>query len=198
MTDQLPPDRDRDKLGRPHNARPRDALGRPMARDSISGPTEEVDYSQLTTTAALELAQDLLDRARPFEAHDVFEAMWERTLAPQRTLWQGLAQLSVAITHLLRGNVTGGDRLLRRARANLLTYMGAVGTAGLGADSGNDADVDSDSDCDVDVRGIVAWAESRLAQLDAGINDGGAPLQFQPPRLRPLLPPASRSSGIGK
>lgn len=168
MTDRRLPNRDRDDFGKPHNARPRDALGRPLPRDRRGTPREEPDYSELTSSGALELAQNLLDRGRPFEAHEVLEAMWKRAPTPKRALWQGLAQLAVAITHLLRGNMTGADRLLRRARSNLLPYVGAA---------------DDDTDLEVDVDAAVAWTDRLLDRLEGGRANGGPPLEVQPPRL---------------
>ena len=169
MTDRPLTDRDRDGLGRPRSARPRDALGRPLPRDRPGAQLDEPDYSALTSAGALAMAQELLDSGRPFEAHEVFEAMWRRAPTQRRQLWQGLAQLAVAITHLLRGNAAGADRILRRARANLLPYGG-------GADPG--------ADPEVDVRSVLAWIDGLLAQVGSGTTVGDASLQVQPPSLR--------------
>ena len=68
---------------------------------------------------ALALARDLLDRGRPFFAHDVLEAVWKVAPASERDLWQGLAQVCVGLTHLQRGNDVGGARLLRRGAERL-------------------------------------------------------------------------------
>ena len=73
----------------------------------------------LATVAA---ARRLLAEGRPFSAHEVYEARWKAGPAEERELWQGLAQLCVAITHAERGNRIGALRLLGRARRRLETY----------------------------------------------------------------------------
>jgi hypothetical protein len=109
--------RDRDEAGRPRNARPRDALGRPMAREP--GAAVPVDEPALPAEAALERAQELLDDGRAFAAHEVLEAVWKSTEGEERALWRGLAQLCVGLTHVQRGNVTGARALLQRAAQTL-------------------------------------------------------------------------------
>lgn len=158
MTNRSGPDRDRDGLGRPRNARPRDALGRPLSRDDLAPPPQEPGYSGLAANDGLDLAQALLDAGRPFEAHEVFEALWKAAPESDRPLWQGLAQLAVAITHTLRGNDAGAERVLSRARANLAGYVGAPAH-------------------DVDVAGLLDWA-GRV--VDGVETDGAVP----PLRLR--------------
>ncbi len=116
-------DRDRDDAGRPRQARPRDALGRPLpyGDDRAVDPVPE---QPLPPLAALALAQSLLDRGRPFAAHEVLEAVWKAAPAGERDLWQGLAQVCVGITHALRGNAVGATRLLRRGADRLRRYQG--------------------------------------------------------------------------
>jgi hypothetical protein len=115
------PQRDRDKSGRPLNSRPRDGLGRPLARGATGEPTVSPDLA-LPPAAALILAQQLLDAGRPFHAHEVLEATWKSAPAGERDLWQGLAQLAVGLTHALRGNPGGAVRLLRRGTARISGY----------------------------------------------------------------------------
>ncbi|WP_451916742.1 DUF309 domain-containing protein [Actinomadura keratinilytica] len=98
--------RDRDEAGRPRNARPRDAYGRPLPRGAVGVPTMPDDLS-FTPAEALAEAQRLLDADRPFHAHEVLEAAWKSAEAPERELWRGLAQVAVGITHLRRGNARG-------------------------------------------------------------------------------------------
>lgn len=118
-----PPTRDRDQAGRARNARPRDALGRPLPRGADGVPTVPDDL-ELDPDSALTMAQDLLDRGMPFQAHEVLEAMWKQCPDAERDLWQGLAQIAVGITHVLRGNSSGGARLLRRGVRRLEPYAG--------------------------------------------------------------------------
>ena len=80
----------------------------------------------LATVAA---ARELLAEGRPFSAHEVYEARWKAGPAEERELWQGLAQLCVAITHAERGNRVGALRLLGRARGRLETYASTGGPA---------------------------------------------------------------------
>jgi uncharacterized protein len=88
---------------------------------------EPVSEEPLPPLATISSARDLLADGRPFSAHEVFEARWKAGLDAERDLWQGLAQLCVGITHAERGNLTGGLRLIGRARARLETYSSTGG-----------------------------------------------------------------------
>ncbi len=105
--------RDRDQAGRPRNARPRDALGRPLPRGSGDEPRIPDDLS-LPPDQTVRLADQLLRDGRPFHAHEVLEAAWKTGLADERDLWQGLAQIAVGLTNAHRGNARGAVTLLRR------------------------------------------------------------------------------------
>ena len=98
--------------------RGRDLLGRPVPLDD-PGVVPPVPEQALPPYDALVLAQALLDEGRAFGAHEVLEASWKAAPAGERDLWQGLAQLCVAVTHLQRGNAVGAARLLRRAAGRL-------------------------------------------------------------------------------
>jgi uncharacterized protein len=115
--------RDRNSAGRPRNARPRDALGRPLERSADgSGPTDE---PALTPPEALDVAQRLLDSGHAFAAHEVLEAVWKSTSGPERALWRGLAQLAVGLTHRGRGNEVGAQALLARGADTLASVEGS-------------------------------------------------------------------------
>ena len=114
-------DRDRDPVGRARQARPRDALGRPLPYGHPLG-VEPVPERALPVDQALTMAQSLLDEGRAFSAHEVLEAVWKAAPADERDLWQGLAQLCVGITHAQRGNRIGASRLVKRAAAHLGRY----------------------------------------------------------------------------
>jgi hypothetical protein len=131
--------RDRDEGGRPRNARPRDALGRPLAR--TPGVDPPADDPPLPPQAALVRAQQLLDDGRAFAAHEVLEAVWKTTDGAERSLWRGLAQLCVGLTHFQRGNDPGGRALLQRAAATL---------------------GEAPSLYDVDAQGLARWATSAV------------------------------------
>ena len=105
-------ERDRDVAGRPRNARPRDALGRPLPRDAGDGVERVPDRLDLPLPEAIGLAQRYLDAGQPFHAHEVLEALWKQRSAAERDLWQGLAQMAVGLTHAMRGNAKGAAALL--------------------------------------------------------------------------------------
>ncbi len=134
-TDLLPfGDRDRDATGRPRQDRPRDALGRPLPYGEPG--VEPIPEVALPPVAALALARDLLARGRPFSAHEVLEARWKDCPERERLLWQGLAQICVALTHEARGNHSGAQRLLERGSGRLAQYGESGGpTYGLDLDS---------------------------------------------------------------
>ena len=131
-------DRDRDPDGRARNARPRDGLGRPLpyGEPGVERQPEGVNRSPDET---LTEAQELLDRGRPFHAHEVFEDAWKAGAGTEVGLWKALAQLAVGVTHRLRGNAVGARSLLDRA---------AVGLAPFEADPPHG----------LDVAGLRAWA----------------------------------------
>ena len=117
----VPADRDRDPAGRARNARPRDALGRPLPYDA-AGEERAPEGVPRTPAEALAEAQRLLDAGRPFHAHEVLEDAWKSAPDVERQLWRGLAQLAVGRTHLLRGNGRGAATLLERGAANIEPY----------------------------------------------------------------------------
>jgi len=122
--------RDRDPAGRPRNARPRDALGRPLGRAGAGGEAEGGGEARIPDDLALagpevaRLADQLLRAGRPFHAHEVLEAAWKTGPADERDLWQGLAQVAVGLTHALRGNARGATALLRRGSQRARAYQG--------------------------------------------------------------------------
>jgi len=151
-------DRDRDAQGRPRNARPRDALGRPLSygaegvdRVAENGPGTPSgtsgDTSPGTPADSLRRAQSLLDAGRPFEAHEVLEDAWKAAPAAERELWRGLAQLAVGLTHAARGNRSGAAALISRGAGNIAGYSDQPPHG-------------------VDVAGLLAWAAA--APSDAG------------------------------
>jgi uncharacterized protein len=134
----VPADRDRDVEGRARNARPRDALGRPLPHDA-PGEERAPEGVLRTPAEALAEAQRLLDADRPFHAHEVLEDSWKSVPEAERQLWRGLAQLAVGRTHLLRGNAGGAATLLERGAVNVEPYA-------------------ADPPHDIDVPGLVRWA----------------------------------------
>lgn len=96
-------------------------MGRPLPRgaEGIEQPPE--DDVAPEPREALREAQQLLDTGYPFHAHEVLEAAWKASPAPERDVWQGLAQLAVGLTHVQRGNATGAAALLRRGAERIGT-----------------------------------------------------------------------------
>ena len=125
MDTPIPGDRDRDPRGRPRQDRPRDALGRPLPHGAVG--VEPVPEELLTAELTLARARDLLEEGRPFSAHEVLEVRWKAGPQEERALWQGLAQLCVAITHAARGNRVGADRLLERGSGRLAEHATSDG-----------------------------------------------------------------------
>lgn len=159
------PHRDRDPAGRPRNARPRDALGRPLppGEQGVEPVREDLER---TAEEALAEAQSLIDAGRAFGAHEVFEAMWKQADDPGlRALWRGLAQLMVGLTHHQRGNLVGAHDLLLRGSGSLAEV--APGTT---------------ADVQVDLAAWRGWADRSAADAEAG-----QPLPA-PPRLTAASP----------
>jgi uncharacterized protein len=152
-------DRDRDAEGRARNARPRDALGRPLPYDAV-GEERAPEGVVRPPAQALAEAQHLLDAGRPFHAHEVLEDAWKSAPETERELWRGLAQLAVGLTHAARGNARGTATLLDRGAGNIAPYAAAPPHG-------------------IDVEGLVRWARGLAA--DAG---AGRALDVRPPRLR--------------
>lgn len=117
--------RDRDPSGRPRQARPRDALGRPLPYDAEG--VEPVSEEPLPAQETLAAARALVAEGRPFSAHEVLEARWKAGPDAERPLWQGLAQLCVGLTHAARGNSVGAHRLVERGAGQLAEYAAGDG-----------------------------------------------------------------------
>ena len=157
-------DRDRDERGRARSARPRDELGRPLPR-GVAGIPRQPEGVARTPEATLHEAQRLLDAGRPFHAHEVFEDAWKMARDADEAdagLWKGLAQLAVGLTHRLRGNAAGAEKLLRRGADNLAPYAAAA-------------------PYDINVTGLVAWAEHPEGEALPALRTtaGGRPGGFE-------------------
>ena len=118
-------ERDRDPAGRPRQARPRDALGRPLPYGATG--VEPVSEEPLPPSQTVEAARSLVREGRPFSAHEVLEARWKAGPDEERDLWQGLAQICVGLTHAARGNGAGAGRLVERGAGRLKEYDAGEG-----------------------------------------------------------------------
>ena len=155
MASSPDPTRERDQRGRARNSRPRDGLGRPLPRGA-TGVTRIPDDLVLAPGPALTEAQRLLDEGLPFHAHEILEGTWKAAPAPERDLWQGLAQLAVGLTHVLRGNTSGASAVLHRGRERIAGYA-------------------SNPPYDIDVPGLVGWADSLLDALTGRLGSDALP-----------------------
>jgi hypothetical protein len=133
-------------------------------RRGASGVPRAPEDLVLDPDAALDEAQSLLDADRPFHAHEVLEAAWKASDGPQRSLWQGLAQLAVGLTHAQRGNATGAASLLERGAERIAPY-------GDGRPHG------------VEVAALVEFGAGLAARIRAGGLDDLAEADLRP-RLR--------------
>jgi predicted metal-dependent hydrolase len=106
-------------------------LGRPLPYGAEG--VEPVSEDPLPPEETLEAARQLVEAGRPFSAHEVLEARWKAGPIEERDLWQGLAQLCVAMTHAARGNQVGAERLYKRASVRL-TEFAATGHWAYGLD----------------------------------------------------------------
>jgi uncharacterized protein len=152
--------RDRDLAGRPRNARPRDALGRPLDRDGAEGAARVPDDLALAGPDAARLADRLLRDGRPFHAHEVLEASWKTGPAAERDLWQGLAQIAVGLTHARRGNARGAVALLTRGAQRVRAYQAqGAGAADLSRPA------DPDRPYGIDMAAFLAAADDLAARI---------------------------------
>ncbi|MGO8896119.1 MAG: DUF309 domain-containing protein [Streptosporangiaceae bacterium] len=166
--------RDRDPAGRPRNARPRDALGRPLDRSAAeAGQATVPDDLPITGPDAARLADQLLREGRPFHAHEVLEAAWKSAPPSERDLWQGLAQIAVGLTHARRGNARGAVALLRRGAQRVRAYQDQPGPA---------SGPVRDQPYGMDIPAVLAAADDLAARIERhGL--GGLPPAGLTPRL---------------
>ena len=112
--------RERDDAGRPKNARPRDALGRPLPRGAANAIEQEPPTR--TPEEALARGVEHFNAGHYFQAHEAWEEGWHPAPEPERDFWQGLTQVAVGLTHRQRGNAHGAATLLRRGSKRLSRY----------------------------------------------------------------------------
>lgn len=61
----------------------------------------------------------LFERGDYFEAHEAWEWHWKNTPGPERTFFQGMIQIAVALCHFHNGNMHGARKLYFSSRAYL-------------------------------------------------------------------------------
>ena len=167
--------RDRDPVGRPRNARPRDGLGRPLDRSvPEAGQARVPDDLMITGRDAATLADQLLRAGRPFHAHEVLEAAWKSAPPRERDLWQGLAQIAVGLTHARRGNARGAVTLLRRGAQRVRAHQAQPGLPATGPGQ--------DHPYGMDIPAVLAAAEDLAGRIERDGLDG-LPAADLAPRL---------------
>ena len=65
---------------------------------------------------------ELFNRCDFFEAHEVWEDLWQDDASPARKFYQGLIQSAVALHHFGNGNIRGARKLYHSSRAYLEPY----------------------------------------------------------------------------
>jgi predicted metal-dependent hydrolase len=66
----------------------------------------------------------LFNREDFFEAHEVWESLWQDCSGPERKFYQGLIQAAVALCHFGNGNLRGASKLYRSSRDYMSRYGG--------------------------------------------------------------------------
>ena len=106
--------------------RPRDRYGRPLPPGSSDElPAVEVHVEGGgRPTDLFERAIDRFNEQRFFEAHELFESIWNspETSGRDRLFWKGVTQVAVGCCHIQRGNARGAALVLRRAADNVAGY----------------------------------------------------------------------------
>ncbi len=64
----------------------------------------------------------LFNRQDFFEAHEVWEDLWQECCGPERRFYQALIQAAVALLHFGNGNVRGAAKLYRSSRDYMARY----------------------------------------------------------------------------
>lgn len=100
--------------------RPRDRYGRPLPAGSPDRLRREASTPGSSERSARRGAE-LFDARRFFEAHECFEALWNRCRSEDtdRAFWKGLTQIAVGCCHVQRGNTLGALALLERGARRL-------------------------------------------------------------------------------
>lgn len=96
---------------------------------SCSGYREKIQNTSALDWSTGALAEGLRcyrDR-QFFEAHEHWEAVWLTSAEPDKTLLQGLIQMTAAFHHFQRGNPEGTTSLLRQALQKLEGFSDVEG-----------------------------------------------------------------------
>ena len=58
-----------------------------------------------------------------FEAHEVWEEIWQEERGPSRKFFQGLIQAAVALHHFGNGNIRGAKKVFHSSKSYLAGYL---------------------------------------------------------------------------
>src|SRR5690242_1226924 len=87
---------------------------KPRERRLISAMTERSDDWQRYLEGIA-----LFNQREYFEAHEVWEDLWQDASGNDRLFYQGLIQCAVSLEHMKRGNAAGARTLFRRCQKRL-------------------------------------------------------------------------------
>lgn len=88
-----------ERTGTPRDVRVRHGRGERVGSPAaLRGRGCRAGVGGTAATETLRKARELIDAGRPFAAHEVLEARWKAGPAEEADLWQGLAQVCVALT----------------------------------------------------------------------------------------------------
>ncbi|NJR37899.1 MAG: DUF309 domain-containing protein [Leptolyngbyaceae cyanobacterium CSU_1_4] len=91
-----------------------------------------------------------------YACHDTLEAIWMEAREPQRTFYQGILQIAVALYHLGNANLRGATILLGEGLNRLRRYQPIY--------------------AEIDVTALVIQSAELLTQLQQAQQVGGAPI----------------------
>ena len=80
-----------------------------------------VDLSSKSFKDSFEIALDLFNQQKWYEAHDAFEDIWNTLDGDERQIIQGILQVSVSQFHLSKGNLNGATILLGEGLGRIKT-----------------------------------------------------------------------------
>jgi predicted metal-dependent hydrolase len=66
---------------------------------------------------------DYFNECEFFEAHEVWEEIWQEERGPSRKFFQGLIQAAVALHHFGNGNIRGAKKVFHSSKSYLQGYL---------------------------------------------------------------------------
>ncbi len=100
---------------------------------------------------------ELFNTGQFYACHDTLEALWMEATEPDRTFYQGILQISVALYHLGNGNLRGAIILLGEGSNRLARYPSIY------------CEVDVDELLDQSVALLKALQQNQLQQKNSSL-----------------------------